>query len=254
MKFSIITPTYKRPEELKRCIESVLLQNHKNWEIIIVNDSPAFNYEEVELFLEKQKAIKYFKNSENTGVNFSRNFAIGKISADSDYIIFLDDDDWLASDALSEINIFLENYQKDNDKKLNWLITNLTFENGNKITKSHINEGFFSYFWDSLLFKRFTGDPTHTISIQKLKQTKFSEKIKNGEEWMFFAKIKSKAYYKNINTKITNGYSETGLTKNFKKTYFKNTFKIFFEISNLKMFVYLIFRLVNSIKLFFKMI
>lgn len=71
--------------------------------MIIVNDSPEYNYQRIEEFLKDKndKRIKYFKNDQNRGVNYSRNRAIDQISTDSDYTFFLDDDDRLTRDSLS---------------------------------------------------------------------------------------------------------------------------------------------------------
>ena len=41
MKFSIITPTYKRADKLSRAVNSLRNQTYTDWEMIIVNDSPA---------------------------------------------------------------------------------------------------------------------------------------------------------------------------------------------------------------------
>ena len=44
MKFSLITPTHKREKELARAILSVFSQDHREWEMIIINDSPEVPY------------------------------------------------------------------------------------------------------------------------------------------------------------------------------------------------------------------
>ena len=112
MKYSIVTPTYNRPDKLIRCMESALSQNKINnikenfdFELIVVNDSPVYDYSIFDNYLDKLKSedfenfckIKYFVNEKNMGVNYSRNYALDYVSKDtlSDYVIFLDDDDWL---------------------------------------------------------------------------------------------------------------------------------------------------------------
>ena len=65
--YQIITPTYNRPDLLKRSIDSVLNQRNQNdfdWEMIIVNDSPLFDYTEVEKYLTdiNDTKLKYLKN------------------------------------------------------------------------------------------------------------------------------------------------------------------------------------------------
>ena len=100
MRFSIITPTYKRPEKLARALLSVQAQTYQDWELIIINDSPQDpGYAEFASHINDPR-IRYKTNRLNSGVNFSRNAGLDLISADSKWVIFLDDDDYLAPDAL----------------------------------------------------------------------------------------------------------------------------------------------------------
>ena len=48
------------------------------------------------------------KNNFNKGVNYSRNFAISQIVNMDDYVIFLDDDDWLSDMGLLELSRLLQ--------------------------------------------------------------------------------------------------------------------------------------------------
>jgi glycosyltransferase involved in cell wall biosynthesis len=223
MKFSIITPTYRRPKELIRALESVLNNEYENWEMIIVNDSPSFNYSEFEEFLEKNKdkinnRIKYFINEENMGVNFSRNFALKNISEDYDYIVFLDDDDYFNKEALTKVNekiITLESPE--------WIVTNRFDTRKNKsITVNNTKKEIINYFWDYLIMKKFSGDVTNFIST-KYKNKKFS-KVKNSEEWFFFIQLTKEFYYYNFNATFSTGYEEFGMTNTYnKKEKIKNT-------------------------------
>ena len=44
---SIIIPTYNRSADLKRAIESVILQTYNNWELIVVDNNSTDNTDEV---------------------------------------------------------------------------------------------------------------------------------------------------------------------------------------------------------------
>ena len=96
MRFSIITPTYKRSDKLIRAVKSVQAQTYKDWEMVVVNDSP--NDETYIPFASSinDPRIHYHVNKTNSGVNFTRNFALDRVSADSKWVVFLDDDDYLA--------------------------------------------------------------------------------------------------------------------------------------------------------------
>lgn len=238
MKFSIITPTHKRPQELKRCIDSLLVQKYKNWEMIIINDSPDFDYKDVEDYIfevnkvENNKII-YIKNKINLGKNYSCNQGLKSISSDSDYIILLDDDDWLSLESLSQINKEL------NSGKEFWLVANrFDATKGAKLTinntegcKKQIN-----YMLDYMLLKRFKGDATHIIStkIKNFKNMHFCDKIKNGEEWFYFNQIQKEVpnfSYVDLDSTLSEGYNKKGITKTYtsKIEKLKNTQILFFE-------------------------
>jgi glycosyltransferase involved in cell wall biosynthesis len=95
--FSIIIPTYNRKKFLKICISSILNQDFKNYEMIIIDDgSSDGTKEEVEKI--KSKKIRYFyqKNSERS---VARNY--GKLVSRGKYIIFCDSDDYFLNNHLS---------------------------------------------------------------------------------------------------------------------------------------------------------
>lgn len=97
MNFSIVIPLYNKSYSIKRCIDSVLSQTHKDFEIIVVNDGSTDD----SLSMIKstysneiqQKVIKII-DQHNQGVSVARNNGI-KLSKYS-YICLLDaDDEWL---------------------------------------------------------------------------------------------------------------------------------------------------------------
>lgn len=234
MKFSIITPTHQRPKELERAINSVLGQDYNNFEFIIVNDSPDFDYSELEnMEILKDRRIKYFKNEKNMGVNFSRNFALDNVSEDSDYIIFLDDDDWLNEKCLSEaVKIIKEN------PNYSWYVSNKAdFRSNESITKNNTNKKEINYLKDYLIFKKFKGDATHIVSM-KYKNIRFSKKVKQAEEWFYFIQLSDEFFYYNFNSTIIGGYDDKGLSKTYKNKLekLKNTIKLYSELFSLKIF------------------
>lgn len=100
-KISIIICTYNRAKLLPRAIKSVLSQDHKNLELIVIDDASTDKSEGVvAAFAELDKRIKYFKNEFNLGIPKSRNRGVSL--AKGKYIAMLDSDDWwLAKDKLS---------------------------------------------------------------------------------------------------------------------------------------------------------
>jgi hypothetical protein len=100
-KFSIIIPNYNNGKWLEKCLNSVLNQTYKNYEIIFVDDMSTDNSLEIaEKLLKEHKIIKAPYKKYNGG---ARN--VGIMEATGNYIVCLDSDDWLKKDTtLQEIN------------------------------------------------------------------------------------------------------------------------------------------------------
>lgn len=93
---SIIIPTYKRPDIIKRAIESVLKQTYHPIEVIVVDDNHPGSRERIatEDQMESYKnnpLIKYVKHEKNKNGSAARN--TGARLSEGEYLAFLDDDD-----------------------------------------------------------------------------------------------------------------------------------------------------------------
>lgn len=100
-KISIIIPVYNVEKFLLYCIRSVLRQSYNNLEIICVDDaSQDSSLEILTRIAKEEKRIKIIRNRRNIGLAATRN--VGLRAADGDYVLFLDSDDYLASDSIIE--------------------------------------------------------------------------------------------------------------------------------------------------------
>ena len=91
-------PCYNQAEFLAEALEAVLVQTHKKWECIIINDGSKDNTEEIATkYCAEDKRIKYI-SQENKGVSAARNNAI--TSANGTFILPLDADDKLSENYL----------------------------------------------------------------------------------------------------------------------------------------------------------
>lgn len=106
-KLSVIIPIYNAGDNLKRCLESILIQNLEDVEILAINDGSTDNSEEIikEYIEQNPEKITYYEK-ENTGVADTRNFGISK--AKGKYILFVDSDDYIKQGLLEELKKYIE--------------------------------------------------------------------------------------------------------------------------------------------------
>lgn len=95
--FSIIVPIYKVEKYLERCVRSILSQQYKDFEIILVDDGSPDNCGEIcDSLKEKDNRIKVI-HKKNGGLSSARNAGI-KISS-GEYLMFVDSDDYWDDDS-----------------------------------------------------------------------------------------------------------------------------------------------------------
>lgn len=93
MKLSIIVPVYNVEDYLNRCLDSLVVQNVSDMEIIVVNDgSPDCSQKIIEEYEERFPFVKGFVK-ENGGLSDARNYGLSKASGE--YIAFVDSDDYV---------------------------------------------------------------------------------------------------------------------------------------------------------------
>jgi len=103
-------PVYNGGKYLRVAIESVLIQNYKNIDMLIINDGSTDSSEEIIRSFNDNR-IRYFKQ-ENKGLAATHNEGIKK--ALGDYLIKVDADDYIAVDFVGKhLKIFAEHPQAD---------------------------------------------------------------------------------------------------------------------------------------------
>ena len=101
MKLSIIVPVYNVEQYLPRCIESIVMQMHNDYELILIDDGSTDNSSS----LCDNVAIEYphlnitIQHQANKGLSAARNRGIE--IAQGEYITFIDSDDYIDPQTLA---------------------------------------------------------------------------------------------------------------------------------------------------------
>lgn len=96
-KISVIIPIYNAEKYLRQCLDSVINQSYQNLQIICIDDSSIDSSLSIlNEYKEKDNRIEIIHKN-NEGVSFARN--VGLDIANGEYILFVDSDDWIATDT-----------------------------------------------------------------------------------------------------------------------------------------------------------
>jgi len=104
----VIIPNYNKGEYLKECLDSVLNQTYKNWKIYLIDDCSNDSSKEIlKEYVQKDK-INIIQLDKNSGPSQCRN--LGMKNSNSEYIAFLDSDDYWPNNKLeAQVNEMLKN-------------------------------------------------------------------------------------------------------------------------------------------------
>lgn len=130
----VIVPNYNSRIYIKKCLDSLLEQEYKVNEIIVVDDcSTDESTKIVKEYTEKNDNIILLENGKNMGVSYSRNRGIE--NAKSEYIMFCDSDDWYEKQATKRM---MEKVEKDS---ADFVLAGyyITYKDGRKIEVKYNN-------------------------------------------------------------------------------------------------------------------
>lgn len=130
----VIVPNYNSGIYIKKCLDSLLEQEYKVNEIIVVDDcSTDESTKIVKEYTEKNDNIILIENGKNMGVSYSRNRGIE--NAKSEYIMFCDSDDWYEKQATKRM---MEKVEKDS---ADFVLAGyyITYKDGRKIEVKYNN-------------------------------------------------------------------------------------------------------------------
>lgn len=99
---SVIVPVYNSSRYLARCIDSILNQSYDDFELLLINDGSIDDSGTIcEKYKLRDKRVKVYHQT-NKGVSAARNH--GLCVSSGEWITFIDSDDYLKPDYLSNFN------------------------------------------------------------------------------------------------------------------------------------------------------
>lgn len=207
---SVVVPTYKRkPEMLKRSVDSVLSQTYKNIELIVVDDSPS-DYpfrEEVKSFLNSyDNRIHYIQHQKNMGANIARNTGVD--NSNGKYIAFLDDDDeWAPTKLEKQYKLIYNNP----NVSLVYCRAQIIYENSGE-TKPIINWMYRGSQYHRLLKQNFIGSNSFVL-VDKEKfymVGKYDESLLSNQDYDLFIRLSKDYEIDFIDEVLVNYYIHEG--------------------------------------------
>ena len=190
-KVSIIIPIYNMKKYLTKCLDSVIHQTLKDIEIICIDDGSTDNSLEIlKAYAQKDPRIKVL-TQENQGQGAARNLGIDV--AESEYVSFVDPDDWIEPDTYEYAYNTITETGAD---YVTWGMNIIPEEKRPNLTRLNNAKAYHAikftglYDWDCKLYNDTTCTPCNKIfktSIIKENQIKFPN-IRYYEDEAFFAK------------------------------------------------------------------
>jgi glycosyltransferase involved in cell wall biosynthesis len=110
---SIISPVYNTEKLLPRCLDSILSQTFQDFDVVLVNDGSKDDSGKIcEAYAQADNRIHVI-HQKNSGVSAARNAALDWVMehSDSQWILFVDSDDWVHPQILETLLQLVQTYQ-----------------------------------------------------------------------------------------------------------------------------------------------
>ena len=108
---TVVIPVYNVEKYLKRCIDSILVQEWKNYDILLVDDGSTDSSPQIcDDYVKAYDFISVI-HKENGGLSEARNTGIS--NAKGEYVYFPDSDDWIESSTFSDLAEVIESDKYD---------------------------------------------------------------------------------------------------------------------------------------------
>lgn len=157
-KISVLVPVYNVEKTLDRCMESILNQTFKDYEIIMVDDGSTDSSGAIcDKYAEKYDFVSVI-HKENEGLGPTRD--AGVLAAKGEYVYHCDSDDWLKEDlieksynAISEndADVVIFGYDMYDKKDLSKLFGSVSIDSGVYIGKDEVRRLFVKHYHNAFI-------------------------------------------------------------------------------------------------------
>lgn len=207
---SIVVPVYNCASYLVQCLDSIVAQTFKDYEVFLINDGSVDTSGLICNDYAKRYEKMQVKHSRHEGISVTRNKGIEM--ATGKYIMFLDPDDWMAPNLLEEmygkiegeqVDLILWSFKKKLYNEKNRLLKEekVQAQNWHLITKAQCKKNLIEIaLWDDLLLG-VTWNKLYRRELIETYQLRFS-KLRKRQDILF-----NIDYYKHINSIITTSAS-----------------------------------------------
>ncbi|TLS49407.1 glycosyltransferase family 2 protein [Paenibacillus antri] len=205
---SVIVPVYNAEKFIRRCVDSLLSQSYRDFEVLLINDGSTDRSGPIcDEYQERYENIRVF-HTENRGVSAARNLGIEQCNGE--YVQFVDSDDFVDEnyilgmlEGISEgIDLVIGGIRQVEERGGRFLVTKEYRQPPGEYSKSELGEHFrdlllnsyINYCYAKLFRKRILTD--HGI--------RFDQDISLGEDTLFVLKtldrtnafaVKEEIYY-----------------------------------------------------------
>lgn len=193
--FSVVIPVYNKEKYIEKTIQSVILQNYKDFEVIFVNDGSTDSSESIVKRHLKKNSHFSLVNQINMGAAEARNS--GTLKAVGNYIAFLDADDYWYNNHLKVLHksilqfpnekVFCTNYEMEFENDI-IVKPKFSITLNNEITL--VNN-----FFDASHKNCIASTPSIALERNLAIENLFDKNIKSGQDTDLFIRLALKNKY-----------------------------------------------------------
>lgn len=214
-KVSIIVPVYNGEKYLSNCLDSIINQTYRNFELFIINDGSTDKTFDIATRYKKLDRRINLINKVNEGVSVSRNIGISKSSGK--YLCFVDADDFLEKNA---IELLVNSMKKE---KADLVIGSYNILRRKKVTKKNIliedymdKEKLINIIIENNILLATPWGKLFKTEIIKKNQIRFDEKMEIAEDTVFNLEYLDKISNISIISDVVYNYVLGGYASNLK--------------------------------------